>query len=190
MDATGTQSSALQWPFSVTSCRSLATQLELSVPSSDPCSVLIYEQNLSLTTLVNIHRPSRYAAEGADVRQPRSAPPASTPPPSTPTQQATDSPMVDANPPPNPPTEPPLRPFAVVDEVTPGSPGEVDGLRLGDQLLRFGGVLAESPNMLQGVAAELQGGVGRAVEVEVLRRGEKLALGVTPRSWSGRGLLG
>ncbi|CAI5985210.1 unnamed protein product [Closterium sp. NIES-65] len=33
-------------------------------------------------------------------------------------------------------------PFAVVDEVTPGSPAEVDGVRLGDRLLRFGSVAA------------------------------------------------
>ncbi|CAI7860527.1 unnamed protein product [Closterium sp. NIES-53] len=33
-------------------------------------------------------------------------------------------------------------PFAMVDEVTPGSPAEVDGVRLGDRLLRFGSVAA------------------------------------------------
>ncbi|CAI5532362.1 unnamed protein product, partial [Closterium sp. Naga37s-1] len=37
---------------------------------------------------------------------------------------------------------PSSKPFAMVDEVTPGSPAEVDGVRLGDRLLRFGSVAA------------------------------------------------
>ncbi|GAQ79867.1 hypothetical protein KFL_000400100 [Klebsormidium nitens] len=142
--------------------------------------------------------PQKRPAEGAEDRQARTSTPSASPAsesPSIPVQSSTDTPMTDANPSANPPvnppaSSPPLRPFAIVDEVTPGSPGDVDGLKLGDQLLRFGGVQAETPNVLQGVAAALQGGAGQAIPVEVLRRGEKVALAVTPRSWSGRGLLG
>ncbi|CAI5457417.1 unnamed protein product [Closterium sp. Yama58-4] len=100
-------------------------------------------------------------------------------------------------------------PFAVVDEVTPGSPAEVDGVRLGDRLLRFGSVAAGAAGdltegreggegsravagaeLLKQVAAELQGSEGRGVSMTVLRAGNVVELVVTPRRWGGRGLLG
>ncbi|BBN16931.1 26S proteasome regulatory subunit N4 [Marchantia polymorpha subsp. ruderalis] len=80
-------------------------------------------------------------------------------------------------------------PFAVFDEVTAGSPAEEDGIRLGDMLVKFGSVEGDT-DLLQRLASEGQRNQGSPVEVVVLRNGVKLDLAITPRQWSGRGLLG
>ncbi|KAL2612764.1 hypothetical protein R1flu_024456 [Riccia fluitans] len=80
-------------------------------------------------------------------------------------------------------------PFAVFDEVTAGSPAEQDGIRLGDLLVKFGNVEGGS-DLLPRLASEGQRNEGVAVEVVVLRDGIRVHLTITPRQWSGRGLLG
>lgn len=87
-----------------------------------------------------------------------------------------------------------LSPFAVIDAVASGSPGEADGLQLGDRLLQFGTVIAAEgvtgADYVQQVAQELQQAEDRQVQVVVLRQGEVMRLAVRPRQWQGRGLLG
>ncbi|GAB4816577.1 hypothetical protein N2152v2_003623 [Parachlorella kessleri] len=85
---------------------------------------------------------------------------------------------------------PQLRPFAVVDEVSPASPASRAGIQLGDQLARFGDVTAEAPGTLQQVAAVLQAHEGHEVEAVFLRHGATVTLKLVPQRWSGRGLLG
>lgn len=80
-------------------------------------------------------------------------------------------------------------PFAVFDDVTQGSPAAIDGILIGDQLVRFGSVDREE-NLLSRLAQEGLTNEGRGLPVIVLRRGERVYLTVTPRRWSGRGLLG
>lgn len=81
------------------------------------------------------------------------------------------------------------RPFAVVDEITEQSPAAEDGLQLGDQILKFGNV-EKGENLLQLLASEAQQRQGEAVPLIVTRQGSLVNLTVTPRTWSGRGLLG
>lgn len=81
------------------------------------------------------------------------------------------------------------KPFAVVDEITEGSPAAEDGVQLGDQLVKFGSV-EFGENLLQRLAAEAQTNQGHAIPVVVLRQGAWANLTVTPRPWLGRGLLG
>eukprot|EP00775_Hariotina_reticulata_P004864 gene4864-5109_t len=85
---------------------------------------------------------------------------------------------------------PALRPFAVVDEVTDDSPAQQAGVRLGDQLCRFGSAVAGSGEELQQVAQELQAHEGQQVPVVFLRHGQQVDLQLVPRRWEGRGLLG
>lgn len=80
-------------------------------------------------------------------------------------------------------------PFAVFDDVTEGSPAVVDGVKLGDQVVRFGSVDGNE-NLLARLAREVQANEGIGIPVVVLRRGERVHLTVTPRRWPGRGLLG
>ncbi|GBG63460.1 hypothetical protein CBR_g38078 [Chara braunii] len=76
-----------------------------------------------------------------------------------------------------------LRPFAFIDEVAEGSPGQIDGMKVGDHMLRFGSVTA-GPDCIRRVAEELQAMEGRAVQTEVLRRGSRISLMVMPRPWA------
>ena len=91
----------------------------------------------------------------------------------------------------NGPARLPAQPFAVVDEVSTGSPASSAGIQLGDQLCAFGSATASSrPSPLQAVAAELQTNVGRPVQATFLRAGAPVELTLTPQPWGGRGLLG
>lgn len=81
------------------------------------------------------------------------------------------------------------RPFAMVDEISEASPAAEDGLQLGDQIVKFGNVEI-GENLLQRLAAEAQQKQGKSVPVVVMRQGALTNLTVTPRTWSGRGLLG
>lgn len=80
-------------------------------------------------------------------------------------------------------------PFAVVDEVFDGSPAASDGLQIGDQILKFGSVDG-GESLVSRLAREGQTNQGSAISVIVMRRGVHVHLNVTPRPWSGQGLLG
>ncbi|KAK4777931.1 hypothetical protein SAY87_018118 [Trapa incisa] len=81
------------------------------------------------------------------------------------------------------------RPFAIVDEIAENSPAVEDGLQLGDQIVKFGNVEA-GEDLLQRLASVSQANQGHAIVVTVMRQGTLINLTVTPRTWSGRGLLG
>lgn len=80
-------------------------------------------------------------------------------------------------------------PFALVNQIFDGSPAASDGLQLGDQILKFGSVDG-GENLVSRLAREGQTNQGSAIPVIVMRRGVQVHLNVTPRPWSGRGLLG
>ncbi|KAG2486037.1 hypothetical protein HYH03_015244 [Edaphochlamys debaryana] len=113
-----------------------------------------------------------------------------------------------------------LLPYALVDEVTAGSPAASAGLQVGDLLCDFGGVVraaagpggasgsanggaeasastaagagpgAESQALLQRVAGVLRCSEGQPVVTRVLRQGSPLSMTLVPQQWAGRGLLG
>lgn len=80
--------------------------------------------------------------------------------------------------------------FAIIDEVTSGSPAADDGLLVGDLVIRFGEVRHSGGGELTRVAQTLQQHVGFAVQVDVQRQGTPHTLQLTPRTWAGRGFLG
>lgn len=84
----------------------------------------------------------------------------------------------------------PMRPFAVVDEVSSSSPAEEAGVAVGDQLIAFASITGQTPNTLPAVAAALQAHENKQVDARLLRRGSIINLKLTPHSWTGRGLLG
>lgn len=94
-----------------------------------------------------LHAQSRQP--GAPATPPAAAPAAPSASPPGPAAQQQQQPPLQA-------AQQQLRPFAVVDEVSHGSPASSAGIHLGDQLCRFGPVVADTPNTLQQVAGTLQ----------------------------------
>ncbi|CAK9077371.1 26S proteasome non-ATPase regulatory subunit 9 (26S proteasome regulatory subunit p27) [Durusdinium trenchii] len=87
-------------------------------------------------------------------------------------------------------------PFATIDEVSMASPAETAGLRVGDQICRFGPVSIQDTGDLNAcfnaIRELVPKNVGNAISVVVLR-GEppvRTELELIPQQWAGRGLLG
>lgn len=105
-----------------------------------------------------------------------------------------------------------LPPFAIINEVSTGSPAEKAGLRVGDLILRFGTVIHSNPNFMHAIAgmvpeASLENGhipilvlrskdehadVKDIVNVDVSRSNQWVTVRMKfyPKLWAGRGLLG
>lgn len=89
-------------------------------------------------------------------------------------------------------------PFAVVDRVDPESPASAALLLVGDRIAAFGAIslrALHSPSAaMSALPATVQGHVNRPLDI-IVHRGdgsnfECLTLSITPRRWSGNGLLG
>ncbi|XP_058636492.1 26S proteasome non-ATPase regulatory subunit 9 isoform X2 [Onychostoma macrolepis] len=81
-------------------------------------------------------------------------------------------------------------PFALVDAVTQGSPAFQAGLRVGDEIIEFGSINTQNFRNLRDVASVVQHSEGKSLRVGVIRSGQEVHLNLTPKQWSGRGLLG
>ncbi|NXQ43300.1 PSMD9 ATPase, partial [Catharus fuscescens] len=82
------------------------------------------------------------------------------------------------------------QPFAKVNAVTPGSPASVSGLQVDDEIVEFGSVNANNFQNLQNIATVVQHSEGRPLSVTVIRGGRRVHVGLTPKRWAGKGLLG
>uniref|UniRef100_A0A8C8VFZ4 26S proteasome non-ATPase regulatory subunit 9 n=1 Tax=Pelusios castaneus TaxID=367368 RepID=A0A8C8VFZ4_9SAUR len=82
------------------------------------------------------------------------------------------------------------QPFARVNAVTPGSPASISGLQVNDEIVEFGSVDVHNFQTLQNIATVVQHSEGKPLRVTVIRSGKKLHLGLTPKRWAGKGLLG
>ncbi len=88
----------------------------------------------------------------------------------------------------NNPTE--LIAFAKINGVAPDSPANEAGLLRGDLLLEFDEINSNTRDPLKKLAAEIGGYEFKAIRVRVQRDGQKVSLRLTPKPWSGKGLLG
>ncbi|XP_050297265.1 26S proteasome non-ATPase regulatory subunit 9 [Anthonomus grandis grandis] len=93
-------------------------------------------------------------------------------------------------------TEPPKEavihkiPFAKVTLVSPGSPADYAGIHVGDEIVEFGSVNSTNFKSVTDIATVVQHSEGAQVNLK-LRRGERyLTVGLVPKKWVGRGLLG
>ncbi len=89
----------------------------------------------------------------------------------------------------------PETPFAKVNSVEPGSPANEAGLKVGDQIKKFGTAIWSNHERLRKVGEIVQQNLGRPIPVTVLRptgnQSQDLHLSLTPRQgWGGRGSLG
>jgi 26S proteasome regulatory subunit N4 len=80
-------------------------------------------------------------------------------------------------------------PFALIDEITDGSPAAVDGLQLGDEIVKFGNVEA-GDRLQERLMSEAISNEDSQVSLVIIRQGSVMNLAITPRKWNGRGLLG
>ncbi|KAF2987574.1 hypothetical protein EK904_013247 [Melospiza melodia maxima] len=80
--------------------------------------------------------------------------------------------------------------FAKVNSVSPGSPASVSGLQVDDEIVEFGSVNANNFQNLQNIATVVQHSEGRPLSVTVIRGGRRVHVGLTPKRWAGKGLLG
>ncbi|XP_065708013.1 26S proteasome non-ATPase regulatory subunit 9 [Patagioenas fasciata] len=80
--------------------------------------------------------------------------------------------------------------FARVNAVTPGSPASISGLQVDDEIVEFGSVNINNFQNLQNIATVVQHSEGRPLSVTVIRSGRKVHVGLTPKRWAGKGLLG
>lgn len=87
-------------------------------------------------------------------------------------------------------SQPLLLPFARVSAVTPGSPASMSGLQVDDEIVEFGSVNTHNFQSLQNIATVVQHSEGKPLSVAVIRGGERMHLGLTPKRWTGKGLLG
>jgi 26S proteasome regulatory subunit N4 len=87
-----------------------------------------------------------------------------------------------------------LTPFAIVDEVSVGSPASTAGIQLGDKLLQVGTVSgafsSSSSSLLTMVAVEVRMNQGKELTIVIERGNQQKQLTLIPKQWSGVGLLG
>ena len=88
-----------------------------------------------------------------------------------------------------------LLPFAFVSEVADNSPAYEAGLRVNDEIVRFGKVSIENHEKLQALAHEVRESVNHPIPVKIQRRNavnERVdqTLTLVPKTWQGQGLVG
>ncbi|BGP18361.1 hypothetical protein JCM10213_008532 [Rhodosporidiobolus nylandii] len=80
--------------------------------------------------------------------------------------------------------------WAKVDAVAPGSPADEAGLKRDDLFLTLSSLTSANNDSLRAVAALIGRSEGVGLPLTVRRGTEVLELRLTPKKWSGRGLLG
>lgn len=87
--------------------------------------------------------------------------------------------------------EQPLRmiPFLLIDEINDASPAAIDGLQIGDQIVKFGSVEV-GDQILTRLSSVIQLNQGKPIAVVIMRQGVLMNITMTPRQWHGRGLMG
>lgn len=84
----------------------------------------------------------------------------------------------------------PAKPFVKVNLVSEGSPAQDAGIALRDEIIEFGTVNARNFRDLTQIGELVKNCENKIVPVKVLRDGKTIELVLTPKTWSGRGLLG
>jgi 26S proteasome regulatory subunit N4 len=82
-----------------------------------------------------------------------------------------------------------LKPWAIIDSVSPTSPASECGLRCGDKILKMGNAIsfATVTSEVRRYAEDI--GLG-AMKVQISRNGEEMMINLLPKRWNGQGVLG
>jgi len=85
---------------------------------------------------------------------------------------------------------PNLEPFAKVLVVCEGSPAAEARIKVGDLISKFGSVDADNFESLATISKVVENSANRPLAVLLIRNGEQMQVSLTPKVWSGKGLLG
>ncbi|CAM1302412.1 PSMD9 (predicted) [Pycnogonum litorale] len=77
-----------------------------------------------------------------------------------------------------------------VDEISHGSPADDAGLKIGDEIISFGSVNWDNFQNMKSIADIVQHSVEKKIKLTIKRGDSTVNVTLTPKSWSGRGLLG
>lgn len=80
--------------------------------------------------------------------------------------------------------------FAKVLVVCEGSPAEEARIKVGDLIAKFGSVDADNFESLATISKVVENSANRPLAVMLIRNGEQMQVSLTPKVWSGKGLLG
>jgi 26S proteasome non-ATPase regulatory subunit 9 len=83
-----------------------------------------------------------------------------------------------------------LRPFLVVNLVTPNSPGDVCGVQVHDLILSFGSININNFKDLQQIGELVKNCQNQQVKINIRRNTSHVELILVPKIWNGQGLLG
>ncbi|KAJ8674101.1 hypothetical protein QAD02_005363 [Eretmocerus hayati] len=83
-----------------------------------------------------------------------------------------------------------LEPFLRVNLVSPASPADQAGIQVEDLILEFGSISSSNFKSLKDVGALVENSRYKDISVKIKRGSNTFALTLTPRPWSGKGLLG
>lgn len=86
--------------------------------------------------------------------------------------------------------KPNLQPFCKVNQVQFGSPAEIAGLKTGDLICTFGYANHTNHNNLKLIRDVVIANEDNEIDVFVIRNSNTVELKLTPKKWSGNGLLG
>lgn len=84
-------------------------------------------------------------------------------------------------------------PFAIITDITSGSPAQDAGLRIKDEIIEFGSLHGENYEALKQFADIAEHKLNKQVAVLVKRKETETSfetIQLVPRKWSGRGYLG
>lgn len=83
------------------------------------------------------------------------------------------------------------QPFAVITEVTPGSPASEGGLKVGDVVIEYGEVNYLNHDNLKKIAEVTRKHIGLSIRVYFKRmQAIEIEVSVYPKEWAGPGVLG
>lgn len=81
-------------------------------------------------------------------------------------------------------------PILLVTMVMPSSPAEDCGIRKDDEILEFGSINYDNFTELKQISELVMHRQNQPIALKIKRQGRNLDITLTPKTWSGRGLLG
>ena len=83
-----------------------------------------------------------------------------------------------------------LKPFLIVSMVSENSPGSIAGIQTNDRILTFGSINCNNFKDLSQIGELVNNSKNHQIKIKLKRNESDLELILTPKIWTGQGLLG